>query len=376
VGRLVSVNQGGTAGIFSPVLVFTRAGFLFARKPTDNKSIFSEEKKMKKIVSLLLSVVLVLGLFTACGNNAESDTSLDTPRDTDEVYKVAIVQLVDNSAFTEMREAFINRMRALGYDEAKMTFDIKNAQGDQSALNTICEGLKTADYDLVVPIVTPATIAVVNQELSCPTVFISVTDPVSSGILTTMEAPDKNATGTSNIVPVDQIFTLAKTLTPSVKNIGILYCSGEQNAVQTAEKAKTYLSANGFTYKEVTVASSAEVQQAAQSLAADVDAIYIPIDSTVQAAMSQVVEAANAKKIPVYGSDPVMVKFGALACVSVSNTQLGEKSAEMADEILRGKKVSEVPAVAMEEFQYVIGKAAADTLGVTLPSGDNYTVIG
>ena len=73
---------------------------------------------MKKIVSLLLSVVLVLGLFTACGNNAETDTSLDTPRDTDEVYKVAIVQLVDNSAFTEMREAFINRMRALGYDEA------------------------------------------------------------------------------------------------------------------------------------------------------------------------------------------------------------------------------------------------------------------
>ena len=236
--------------------------------------------------------------------------------------------------------------------------------------------MKTADYDLVVPIVTPATIAVVNQELSCPTVFISVTDPVSSGILTTMEAPDKNATGTSNIVPVDQIFTLAKTLTPSVKNIGILYCSGEQNAVQTAEKAKAYLSANGFTYQEVIVTNSGEVQQAAQSLAADVDAIYIPIDSTVQAAMSQVVEAANAKKIPVYGSDPVMVKFGALACVSVSNTQLGEKSAEMADEILRGKKVSEVPAVAMEEFQYVIGKAAADTLGVTVPSGDNYTVIG
>ena len=146
--------------------------------------------------------------------------------------------------------------------------------------------------------------------------------------------------------------------------------------MQTAEKAKTYLSANGFTYQEVIVTNSGEVQQAAQSLAADVDAIYIPIDSTVQAAMAQVVEAANAKKIPVYGSDPVMVQSGALACVSVSNTQLGEKSAEMADEILRGKKVSEVPAVEMEEFQYVIGKAAADKLGVTIPSGDNYTVIG
>ena len=330
---------------------------------------------MKKALSIVLALVLLCGVFSACGKVA-NNTDADTPRDTDKVYKVAVVQLGDNGAFTEMREAFIQRMRELGYDEAKMTFDILNAQGDQSTLQTICAGLKDGNYDLIVPIVTPATAAVVNQELTVPVVFISVTNPVASGILTTMEAPDKNATGTSNIVPVDRIFTWAKELTPHVKNIGILYCSGQQNAVQTAEKAKAYLSENGYTYKEVTVVNSSEVAQAAQSLAGDVDAIYVPIDSTVQDAMTEVVKAATDKKIPVYGSDPVMVKSGALACVSCSNTQLGQKSAEMADEILRGKKVSEVPAVAMEEFQYVINKATADTLGISVPSGDNYIVMG
>lgn len=333
--------------------------------------------KAKKIVSIVMALVLLMGcigLFAACGKEGTVGEGGTSPRDTDDVYKVAIVQLADNGAFTEMREAFIQRMRELGYDEAKMTFDIKNAQGDQSTLQSICSNLN--DYDLIVPIVTPATAAVVNQAPKAPVVFISVTNPVASGVLTTMEAPDKNATGTSNIVPVDRIFTLAKELTPNVKNIGILYCSGEQNAVQTAAKAKDYLSANGYTFKEVTVANSAEVAQAAQSLANDVDAIYVPIDSTVQTAMSEVVNAANAKKIPVYGSDPVMVKSGALACVSCSNTQLGQKSAEMADEILRGKKVSEVPAVAMEEFQYVISRQAADTLGIAVPNGGNYVVMG
>ncbi len=330
---------------------------------------------MKKLVSILLGLALVLGVCTACGGETGT-AGQTTPRDTDNTYKVAIVQYADNAAFTEMREAFISRMRALGYDEAMMSFDIQNAQGDQSMLASITQQVCNGDYDLIVPIVTPATISVVNGEPDCPVVFISVTDPVASGILTTMEAPDKNATGTSNIVPVDQIFTLAKQLTPSVQNIGILYCSGEQNAVQTAEKAKTYLSENGFTYREVTVANSAEVQQAAQSLASDVDAIYIPIDSTVQAAMAQVVEAANAAKIPVYGSDPVMVQSGALACVSVSNTQLGERSAEMADEILRGTPVAEVPAEALDEYQYVISRATAETLGIAIPEGDNYQVIG
>lgn len=90
----------------------------------------------------------------------------------------------------------------------------------------------------------------------------------------------------------------------------------------------------------------------------------------------QVVEAANAAGIPVYGSDPVMVKSGALACVSVSNTQLGERSAEMAYDILNGKDVSEVPAEAMSDFQYVCSRAAADVLSITLPEDGSVTLIG
>lgn len=339
---------------------------------------------LKKLCCVGLALTMLLGLMAGCGQetaaSAESAApaeSTGTAEEAQASYRVAIVQLVDNNAFTEMIEAFEGKMRELGYTEDQMTFDVKNAQGDMSTLNTISAELKNADYDLIVSIVTPATQAVVNQGLDTPVVFISVTDPVGAGIMSALDSPDKNATGTSNIVPVDQIFKLADTLTPGVRNIGVLYCSGEKNAVQTVEKAKAFFDENGYTYQETTVASSAEVQQAAQSLAASgVDAIYVPIDSTVQSAMAQVVEAANNAGIPVYGSDPVMVQSGALACVSVSNTQLGQRSAEMADEILKGKAVSEVPAEAMSEYQYVVSKAAADTLGITLPDDGSVAIIG
>lgn len=323
--------------------------------------------KNNRIAAFLMSVSLLT--LMACGGNntATQDSSEDTAR-------VAIVQLVDNDAFTEMIDSFETKLSAL--TDGAVSYDIKNAQGDMSTLNSIASELKTADYDLIVPIVTPATQAVVNAGVEAPVVFISVTDPVAAGIMQDMAAPDKNATGTSNIVPVDEIFTLASQLTPDVQSIGILYCSGEQNAVLTAEKAKAYLDSVGTAYQEVTVASSNEVQQAAQSLAGQVDALYIPIDSTVQSAMPQVVEAATEAGIPVYGSDPVMVQSGALACVSVSNTQLGERSAEMAYEVLQGKAVSEVPAEALDAFQYVCSQAAADALGLTLPTDGSVTVIG
>lgn len=294
-----------------------------------------------------------------------------------ESANIAIVQLADNDAFTEMATAFKDEMEAEGYVEGEnVTYDMQSAQGDASTLNSICANLATGGYDLIVPIVTPATQAVVNAEPGCPVVFISVTDPVGAGIMSSMDTPDKNATGTSNVIPVSEIFGLADTLTPDYQTVGLLYCSGEKNAVLTIDKAKAFLDEQGIAYEEQTVANSSEVQQAAQALAEKCDLIYIPVDSTVQSAMAQVVEAATAANIPVYGSDPVMVQSGALASVSVSNTQLGARSAEMAVEILQGADVADIPAEALTDYQYVINGETAEALGVEVPATDNYKVIG
>jgi putative ABC transport system substrate-binding protein len=169
-------------------------------------------------------------------------------------------------------------------------------------------------------------------------------------------------------VPVDEIFALAKTLTPNVKRYGILYNTGESNAVTTVRKAKAYLDANGYTYQEATVTNSSEVQQAAQALASKVDAIYVPIDSMVQSAMPQVAQIAKDAKIPVYGSSPVMVVSGALATVSVSDKQIGAMSADMADRYFKGAAIANIPAVMLDTFMTVINRGTLNTLGVTLPA--------
>ncbi len=327
--------------------------------------------KFKKLAAGALALALMMAtMFAVAGCGSGSGTAEKVQR------KVAIVQLADNDAFTEMTTAFKDEMETLGYAEGvDIVYDAKSAQGDASTLNSICAEVANSDYDLIVPIVTPATQAAVNASPNCPVVFISVTDPVGAGIMTSMDAPDKNATGTSNVIPIDEIFKLADTLTPSAKKVGLLYCSGEKNASLTIEKAKAYLDENGYTYEEKSVASSAEVQQAAQALASSCEMIYIPVDSTVQSAMPQVVEAATAAGIPVYGSDPVMVQSGALASMSVSNTQLGQGSAKMAAEILAGKSVSEVPAKALDTYQKVVSSKTAAALGITLPSDGSVTVI-
>lgn len=82
--------------------------------------------------------------------------------------------------------------------------------------------------------------------------------------------------------------------------------------------------------------------------------------------MPQISQIAREAKIPVYGSSAVMVASGAFATISISDTEIGAISADMADKILKGTAVSEVPAKVVDVFTTVINQNTADAIGVTL----------
>ena len=316
-------------------------------------------KKITKTLTLLaLSLCLMLSLI-GCGG-APADDAVD------EKLTVGVVQLIDNGAFEDMREGFIARLQELGYTEDKCEIYYKNAQGDAANLNAICQEMVDKDVDLIAAIATPAAQAAVNLQSDIPVVFISVSNPTGAGIITDMAHPDKNATGTSNAIPVSEMFKLADRLTPGCQTYGLLYTTGEINAVTTINDAKAYMDANGIKYVEKVVSNSSEVQQAAQSLVGSVDAIFCPNDSVVQAAMPQIAQIAREAKIPVYGSSAVMVNSGAFATISISDTEIGAISADMADQILKGTPVSEVPAKVVDVFTTVINQNTADAIGASL----------
>ncbi len=314
-------------------------------------------KRMTRVIVLGLAAVLLLGAFAGCG---AKDASSD-------VIQVGIVQLADNGAFTDMREGFIARMRELGYSEDQMVFDYKNANGDTATLNSICQTMVDDKKDIIVSIATPASQAIVNMDSGIPVFFISVGNPVGAGIITDMSTPDKNATGTSNAIPVSEMFKLADQLTPGCQTYGLIYNTGEVNSVSTVENAKKYMDENGLSYKEAVVTASSEVQQAAQSLAGEVDAFFIPNDSMVQSAMPQVAEVAKDAKIPVYGSSAVMVASGAFATISIDDTTIGSMTADMLDQYLKGTAIADIPAVTVSDFTTVINTTTAAAIGVEIP---------
>ena len=215
----------------------------------------------------------------------------------------------------------------------------------------------------------------VNMKSDIPVVFVSVSNPLTAGIVTSMEQPDLNATGTSNPIPVQEIFELSEKLTPDVSKFGILYTSGEVNSVNTANKAKDYLTSKGIEFTEIAITNSSEVQQAAQQLSSECDAIFIPNDAVIQSAMPVVAAAAKDAGIPVYGSSAVMVQDGAFATIAISDTEIGAISADMAIEILNGKTPAEIPVIEVPGTETVINKTTMDAIGITIDDTEGITFV-
>ncbi len=320
--------------------------------------------KLKKLLGLALTAAMLVITAAGCSNIETENT--DNQSSEGDVLKVGVIQMVENGAFNDMREGFIQELRDKGYTEDKLEIIYKTAQGDATNLNTICQSMVSEGMDLVCTIATPATQAMVNLKSDIPVVFVAVSNPVAAGVITDFAAPDKNATGTSNAIPVSNIFGLSDKLTPGVKNYGILYNTSEVNSVNTVKDAKEYLDSKGIGYTEAVVTNSSEVQQAAQSLAGKVDAIFIPNDSVIQDAMPLVTEVARVNKIPVYGSSAVMVQSGAFATVAISDKEIGAISADKAIAYFEGTSIENIPAEVVPASDTVINQTTADAIGAEI----------
>ncbi|MBR4081911.1 MAG: ABC transporter substrate-binding protein [Clostridia bacterium] len=306
---------------------------------------------MKKMIAMLLTLILTM----TCAAYA------------DEMIRVGIIQMADNGAFTDMREGFIDRMRELGYDESRMTFTYRNALGDMTQLVANCEAALDDGIDVAVTIATPPTQAFHNLGSGVPQFFISVSNPVGAGVITDMAHPDMNATGTSNAIPVSEMFKLAALLTPDCKVFGLIYCQSEINSVTTANQAKAYMDANGIRYVEFVVTNVSEVQMGMDVLLQEADAIFVPNDSVIQTAMAVVADSAAEYGVPVYGSSAVMVQSGAFATISIGDRQIGAITADMLHAYLTGTPIEEIPAVVVDDFTMVINLSTAEMIGVEIP---------
>lgn len=310
-----------------------------------------EAKKMKKIFTLTLTMMMGLSMLVGCSTKEDQLT-------------IGIVQIVEHTSLDMIRKSLVEELGAKGLvDGQNVKIDYQNAQGDQSNLNSICKKFVGDGVDVIVAIATPSAQAAAAATSEIPIIFSAVTDPVAAKLVTNLEKPEGNVTGTSDAIPVDEVFELCQELTPEVKTFGFLYTTSEVNSQSVVEEAKTLAADYGYDYEEVAITNTSELKQAAYSLAGKVDAIYTPIDNSIASAMTVLSEVGKETKVPVYVGADSMVMDGAYATVGINYEDLGRQTGDMVAEVLNGKAIRDLPVATLDEFQKVINKTTAKAIG-------------
>ena len=283
---------------------------------------------MKKMISLITCVIMIVSLFAGCGS---------APAD-DSILHIAIVQQLDHSSLDEIRVAIEAELNAIAADKGlEIKIDTYNGQNDASVLNQIGTEVVSEGVDMIIPIATTAAQCMVTAaDGNIPIIFSAVSDPEGNG-LTGMD----NVTGTSDALNTPFILDMMLAVNPDIKTVGLLYSNSEPNSQKPIAEAKEYLDAKGIAYLEKTGTTSGEIIEAASALVGRVDAVFTPTDNAVMAAESAVAEILNEAGIPHYAGADSFVAAGAFATCGVNYTELGTYTAQMAMDVLLNGNVPE-----------------------------------
>lgn len=314
--------------------------------------------KMKKwITTGLLATTLGLGL-AACGNtnNATEDGK----------KTIGILQLVEHGSLDAAYEGFKEGLAEGGYKEGEnLTLEYQNAQNSQDNLKSMSEKLVKNSPDLLLGIATPAAVSLANETTDIPIVVTAVTDLVEAKLAESNEAPGRNITGTSDMVPIDKQIQLLLSIVPDAKTIGIMYNAGEANSKIQADLAEKALKDAGVDVKVLTANTTNDVQQVTTSLAKDVDGIYVPTDNTFASAAAVVGEVAKETKTPIVAGSVEQVEDGALATFGIDYKSLGKQTGELAAKILDGdEKPATTPVETANKLELVVNQEMATALGI------------
>lgn len=327
---------------------------------------------MKKIISIITALILALSL-AACSSLPKPTPTAVPIESPAEAFKIGVIQYAPNPSLDNCFTGFKAGLEEAGLiDGQNISIDFQNAQGDNSNGDLIAKNMVTKKYDLIMAIATPAAMSAYSaaKDTDIPVVFTAVSDPVSAGIVSSIEAPGANCTGSSDVLPLEEQVKMIRAFLPEAKKIGILYTTSEPNSVSQLKEIKEIAPGYGFEIVELGVTNASEVAAGAQTLVSKgVDCINNFTDNNVVNNLSLLLNAANSRNIPVFGSEEEQVKNGCLASQSIDYIALGKETGLMAAKILKGEaNASELPVFVVEEFAPVYNNEVLEGFKLTLPT--------
>ena len=283
---------------------------------------------------------------------------------------VGFLQSGSPGATAHTRAAFLGGLREAGYVEGQ-NIDIvyRYADGQYERLPALAADLIRNNVTAIFAGGPPAAQAARAATATIPIVFTS-TDPVKSGLVTSLNRPGGNLTGVAFFVLAlgAKQFGLLRELVPNAVTIGMLVNPKLPDTAATVADGQAAAHAGGLEPQIFHASDDSELEAAfADMKQRRIDALVVVSDIFFDSRRDKLAVLAARHAIPAIYPWRDYVMAGGLMSYGTSVTDGYRQAGNYVARILKGAQPSDLPIMQPAKFELVINLQAAKALGLSVP---------
>ncbi|HUG79282.1 MAG TPA: ABC transporter substrate-binding protein [Burkholderiales bacterium] len=290
-------------------------------------------------------------------------------RSQDAAARVGVLGPDEEPRFSETVSGLRRGLEEQGYGAERVRVLEGRAQrGNEAAARAVARALADQGLDALLVLGSALVRPARESAPRVPIVLITPGDPVAAGLAESLARPGGNLTAMTFEYPElsAKRLELLRELQPRLRRVLILYDPRDASPRQGAAAARAAAGALSITLVERAVRNADEITLALKELDGVEALLGIP-GGVTSGHYEQMVQAANAKRIPsvfhtrTHGTGDAVLTYGA------SDVDLARQAARLLDKILKGTPAGELPVERPSRLALVVNLRAARALGLSVP---------
>jgi putative tryptophan/tyrosine transport system substrate-binding protein len=256
-------------------------------------------------------------------------------------------------------------------DGQNIRIERRYTRGGVNGMREYAKELIDLKPDLVLVTNTPSAMAILEVTHQIPVLFVNVTDPVGSGIVSSLSNPGGNATGFTNFEfsMGGKWLQILKEVAPDIKRTAIIF--NPEVAPFSDGYIRTFRAGAESLSVDAILAPIHDVDQLERLLVAQTrepgGSIIVMPDAFTIPNRNLIIDFAVRHRLPSIYPYRVFALAGGLISYGPDIEDLYRRAAAYADRLLRGATPSGLPVQQPNKFEFVINNKTAKAIGLTIP---------
>jgi putative ABC transport system substrate-binding protein len=271
-----------------------------------------------------------------------------------------------------MAAAFRQGLSESGYVEGRnLRIEYRWAEGHYDRLAELADDLVRRQVAVIAAISdTPAALAAKAATTTIPIVFGNGGDPLTSGLVASLNRPGGNMTGMTfyTVALAGKRLELMRALVPTAAAMGFLVNRNNPAEEPKIEDAEAAARAHGVRLHVLNITSERDIDAAFTTLRERrADALVVGSDPVFFGFSGKLVELTARHAVPAVYYEREFAEAGGLMSYGSRQNDTYRQAGIYVGKILQGAKPADLPVMQPTKFEFVINLKTAKALGLQIP---------